>query len=83
MFGCMLPSSNPLARTNVQYNPCPFCNKVKAYLDYSKIPWRVVEVDPLRKTEMKETGHKKVRQSPQKPWPRRLNSSLSAFFIIY
>lgn len=36
-----------------QYEVCPFCNKVRAYLDYQNIPYRVVEVDPLRKTELK------------------------------
>lgn len=37
-----------------QFEVCPFCNKVRAYLDYNKIPYRVVEVDPLRKTELKQ-----------------------------
>lgn len=35
-----------------QYEVCPFCNKVRAYLDYHNVPYRVVEVDPLRKTEL-------------------------------
>lgn len=45
-----------------QFEVCPFCNKVRAYLDYYKIPYRVVEVDPLRKTELKELDgtYKKV-----------------------
>lgn len=47
----------------LQYNPCPFCNKVKAYLDYSRLPWSAVEVDPLFKKEMKHTGFKKVKRT--------------------
>lgn len=35
-----------------QYDVCPFCNKVRAYLDFHNIPYRLVEVDPLRKTEL-------------------------------
>lgn len=37
-----------------QFEVCPFCNKVRAYLDYHGISYRVVEVDPLRKTELKK-----------------------------
>lgn len=37
-----------------QYEVCPFCNKVRAYLDYHDVPYRVVEVDPLRKTELSD-----------------------------
>lgn len=36
-----------------QYEVCPFCNKVRAYLDFHKIPYRIIEVDPLRKTQLK------------------------------
>lgn len=47
-------SSTPSAPeiTLYQYEVCPFCNKVRAYLDYNKIPYRIIEVDPLRKTEL-------------------------------
>ncbi len=37
-----------------QYTVCPFCSKVRAYLDFHGIPYSVVEVDPLRKTELKK-----------------------------
>jgi len=43
-----------------QYEVCPFCCKVKAFLDYYKIPYRVVEVNPLTKTELKWSEYKKV-----------------------
>ena len=36
-----------------QYKICPFCNRVKSYLDYLKIPYRTVEVNPLTKGEVK------------------------------
>eukprot|EP00285_Hemiselmis_virescens_P007022 CAMPEP_0173393482 /NCGR_PEP_ID=MMETSP1356-20130122/22132_1 /TAXON_ID=77927 ORGANISM="Hemiselmis virescens, Strain PCC157" /NCGR_SAMPLE_ID=MMETSP1356 /ASSEMBLY_ACC=CAM_ASM_000847 /LENGTH=314 /DNA_ID=CAMNT_0014351503 /DNA_START=223 /DNA_END=1167 /DNA_ORIENTATION=+ len=38
-----------------QYEICPFCNKVKAVLDYHKIPYSTVEVNPLTKKEFKVT----------------------------
>lgn len=44
-----------------QYTPCPYCNKVKAALDYFKVPYQVVEVNPLTKKELKAiTDYNKV-----------------------
>ncbi|KAL3733289.1 hypothetical protein ACJRO7_022764 [Eucalyptus globulus] len=43
-----------------QYEACPFCNKVKAFLDYYKIPYKVVEVNPINKKEIKWSDYKKV-----------------------
>ncbi|KAF3437176.1 hypothetical protein FNV43_RR19929 [Rhamnella rubrinervis] len=43
-----------------QYEACPFCNKVRAFLDYYDIPYRVVEVNPLSKKEIKWSDYKKV-----------------------
>ncbi|KAG6612453.1 Prostaglandin E synthase [Phytophthora cinnamomi] len=44
-----------------QYEPCPYCCKVKAVLDYLNIPYEVVEVNPLTKKETKAfTDYRKV-----------------------
>ena len=47
--------------TLYQYDVCPFCNKVKAMLDFHGVPYDVVEVNPLTKGEMKfSKDYKKV-----------------------
>ncbi|XP_061373285.1 uncharacterized protein LOC133315634 [Gastrolobium bilobum] len=43
-----------------QYEACPFCNKVKAFLDYYNVPYKVVEVNPMNKKEIKWSDYKKV-----------------------
>ncbi|CAL8467783.1 g7321 [Coccomyxa elongata] len=43
-----------------QYEVCPFCCKVKAFLDYHKIPYRTVEVSPLTKKQLKWSDYCKV-----------------------
>ncbi|KAK9909946.1 hypothetical protein WJX75_009890 [Coccomyxa subellipsoidea] len=43
-----------------QYEVCPFCCKVKAFLDYHKIPYRTVEVSPLTKKQLKWSDYRKV-----------------------
>ncbi|KAL3536888.1 hypothetical protein ACH5RR_000254 [Cinchona calisaya] len=43
-----------------QYEACPFCNKVKAFLDYYDIPYKIVEVNPISKKEIKWSDYKKV-----------------------
>ncbi|XP_019156760.1 PREDICTED: prostaglandin E synthase 2-like [Ipomoea nil] len=55
---------NPKFRPNdvvlYQYEACPFCNKVKAFLDYCDIPYKIVEVNPISKNEIKWSDYKKV-----------------------
>ncbi|KAG6499994.1 hypothetical protein ZIOFF_039808 [Zingiber officinale] len=43
-----------------QYEACPFCNKVKAFLDYHDIRYKIVEVNPLSKKEIEWSDYKKV-----------------------
>ncbi|KAI3721663.1 hypothetical protein L2E82_32680 [Cichorium intybus] len=43
-----------------QFEACPFCNKVKAFLDYYDVPYKVVEVNPFSKKEIKWSEYKKV-----------------------
>jgi microsomal prostaglandin-E synthase 2 len=47
-----LPTSTPVSVVLYQYESCPFCNKLRAYLDYARIPYVVVEVDPLFKGQL-------------------------------
>jgi microsomal prostaglandin-E synthase 2 len=47
--------------TVYQYKICPFCHRVKAYLDYLRIPYITVEVNPLTKSELRwSADYKKV-----------------------
>jgi microsomal prostaglandin-E synthase 2 len=48
--------------TLYQFATCPYCNKVKAFLDRYGIPYDVVEVDPFNKKELKSHAYKKVPQ---------------------
>ncbi len=48
-----LPSLQDFDVTLYQYDPCPYCNKARAYLDYCKVPYTLVEVNPLTKAEIK------------------------------
>lgn len=36
-----------------QFESCPFCRKVRGCLDYHRIPYEIVEVNPLSKAETK------------------------------
>lgn len=43
-----------------QYQTCPFCCKTRAFLDYYGINYRVVEVNPLFRREIKFSKYRKV-----------------------
>lgn len=55
-----LPLSNSLQLTLYQYKTCPFCSKVRAFLDFHSLPYQVVEVNPVRRTEIKFSSYRKV-----------------------
>ncbi|EOA13729.1 hypothetical protein CARUB_v10026807mg [Capsella rubella] len=56
----MAQKFNPKEVVLYQYEACPFCNKVKAFLDFNKIPYKIVEVNPISKKEIKWSEYKKV-----------------------
>jgi hypothetical protein len=45
-------SAQPLDIKLYQYDVCPFCCKVKAFLDFKGIPYEAVEVNPLTKVSV-------------------------------
>ncbi|KAG9404323.1 Prostaglandin E synthase 2 [Aphanomyces cochlioides] len=47
--------------TLYQYEPCPYCCKTKAVLDFLNVPYNIVEVNPVTKKELKAiTDYNKV-----------------------
>ncbi|CAJ1069730.1 prostaglandin E synthase 2 [Xyrichtys novacula] len=53
-------SSGGLKLTLYQYKTCPFCSKVRAFLDYHGLPYEVVEVNPVMRQEIKWSAYRKV-----------------------
>ncbi|MBZ3889549.1 Prostaglandin E synthase 2 [Sciurus carolinensis] len=53
-------SLSSLQLTLYQYKTCPFCSKVRAFLDFHSLPYQVVEVNPVRRTEIKFSSYRKV-----------------------
>lgn len=49
-----------LSVTLYQYQNCPFCGKVRAFLDYYGVDYSIVEVNPLWKKEISFSKYKKV-----------------------
>ena len=49
-----------LTVTLYQYQNCPFCGKVRAFLDYYGVDYTIVEVNPLWKKEISFSEYKKV-----------------------
>ncbi|ORC86224.1 glutathione-S-transferase/glutaredoxin [Trypanosoma theileri] len=45
-----------------RYSTCPFCGTTKAFLDYNKVPYECVEVEPMFKKEISVSAYKKVPQ---------------------
>ncbi|ESL11740.1 glutathione-S-transferase/glutaredoxin [Trypanosoma rangeli SC58] len=45
-----------------RYSTCPFCGMAKAFLDYAKVPYKCVEVEPMLKREISAFAYKKVPQ---------------------
>jgi microsomal prostaglandin-E synthase 2 len=52
--------SNGLHIKLYQYQVCPFCCKTRTFLKYSKIPFEIVEVEPMLKGELAWSKYKKV-----------------------
>ncbi|XP_066112187.1 prostaglandin E synthase 2 [Saccopteryx bilineata] len=55
-----LSLSDRLQLTLYQYKTCPFCSKVRAFLDFHALPYQVVEVNPVRRGEIKFSSYRKV-----------------------
>ncbi|XP_061625169.1 prostaglandin E synthase 2 isoform X2 [Phyllopteryx taeniolatus] len=53
------PSASP-SLTLYQYQTCPFCSKVRAFMDYHGLAYRVVEVNPVMRREIKWSTYRKV-----------------------
>lgn len=55
-----LPPEGRLQLTLYQYKTCPFCSKVRAFLDYHGLPYEIVEVNPVMRKEIKFSAYRKV-----------------------
>nr|XP_020450766.1 prostaglandin E synthase 2 [Monopterus albus] len=53
-------SGGGLKLTLYQYKTCPFCSKVRAFLDYYGLPYQIVEVNPVMRQEIKWSAYRKV-----------------------
>lgn len=54
---------NPLAGRRLvllQYQSCPFCCKVRAFLEFHGIPYDVIEVNPVMRGQLRFTSYRKV-----------------------
>ncbi|KAJ8970579.1 hypothetical protein NQ314_001103 [Rhamnusium bicolor] len=56
----ILGDRSGLKLTLFQYQTCPFCCKVRAFLDYYGISYDIVEVDPVLRQSIKWSTYKKV-----------------------
>lgn len=66
--------------TLFQYQTCPFCCKVRAFLDYHGISYNVIEVDGVTKKDLKWSQTKKVPsllvETPDKKYLQLTDSSV-------
>ena len=46
--------------TLYQYATCPFCCKVRSFLDYYGVDYEIVEVNPVSRKEIKFSEYRKV-----------------------
>ncbi|XP_069774900.1 prostaglandin E synthase 2 isoform X2 [Narcine bancroftii] len=53
-------SSVHLSLTLYQYKTCPFCSKVRAFLDFHSLPYEIVEVNPILRKEITFSSYRKV-----------------------
>lgn len=60
--------------TLYQYATCPFCCKVRSFLDYYDVDYEIVEVNPVTRKEIKFSDYRKV------PFMR---SNEQQVFIVY
>ena len=58
--GTQSPEPNEGSITLYQFASCPFCNKVRTFLDYYGMKYKIVEVDPIFKKEIKFSEYRKV-----------------------
>ncbi|XP_063792577.1 prostaglandin E synthase 2 [Pseudophryne corroboree] len=49
-----------LQLTLYQYKTCPFCSKVRTFLEYHQLPHEIVEVNPVMRKEIKFSSYRKV-----------------------
>ncbi|XP_010874537.1 prostaglandin E synthase 2 isoform X1 [Esox lucius] len=56
----VMTSDCGLRLTLYQYKTCPFCSKVRAFLDYHGLPYEIVEVNPVMRKEIKWSTYRKV-----------------------
>ena len=63
--------------TLYQYATCPFCCKVRTFLDYYDIDYEIVEVNPVTRKEIKFSDYRKV------PFMRSSEHQVFLLFIIY
>ncbi|XP_060927580.1 prostaglandin E synthase 2, partial [Limanda limanda] len=54
------PPGGRLNLTLYQYKTCPFCSKVRAFLDFYGLPYEIVEVNPVMRKELKWSTYRKV-----------------------